>query len=405
MPLDRGLPYPCRRLVEITKAWGGRLYLVGGMVRDWLLHNSNLALSCDWDFAVDLRSTGRSLIQLLKQLHRETGAKYISYPQFLTGSLYLPGLRIDISHTRDESYPCPAVLPKVKVAGIEADLRRRDFTINAMAIELTGSHGDGIIDPYGGQDDLRRRVLRVLYPESFIDDPTRIFRALRFGIRLEFEIESGTLYLLRQAVKEGYLALLTPERVLYELRCISKEARAFKVMEAVVKEGVLAAFFHFSPPRRFLTDLKRLTQAGIREDPIFLYLLSILPLDNRFPITKEERQVSEAIKTFSNLENRLRRARRRSTIYRLLKPLPLPALRLLAVLKTGPVAKKLSLFLNELTFVKPELKAGDLLLLGIRPGPQLGKIIERVLYARLNGRVRNKDEERALAERWLSHNV
>ncbi len=405
------LPQSCHLIAEIIENWGGRSYLVGGLVRDWLYRSlenvpaDSIGEAQDFDIAVDLRATNRTLLQLLKQLHRRIGATYVYYHRFLTATLHLPEERIDLAHTRDEIYPFPAVLPEVKPAGIERDLKRRDFTINALAIELT-KHGMGkVIDPYGGQQDLRQRLVRVIHPESFVDDPTRIFRCLRFGIRFGFEIESGTLYLLRRAVKDGYLALLTPERVLYELRCISKEESALKMLEALFREGVFAGCWRWFPPRGFFTELTRLTQAGIRDELLYLYLLSRLPIDNRFPLTKEERQAQAAIRSFTAIETRLRRARKRSTMYRLLKPVPVPALKVLRVLKGGATRRKLDLFLNELIAVKPDLKPLDLLALGVKPDPQLGKIIERLLCARLDRRVRNRDEELALTRRWLTRNV
>ncbi|MGQ9708094.1 MAG: hypothetical protein ACUVUR_04390 [bacterium] len=388
---------------------------MGGLVRDLLLQGGDRWLAAekeklptdrsDWDMAVDLRRTGRSLVQLMREVCRQSGVRYVFYKDFLTGTITLPDLRIDISHTRDESYPRPAILPEVKPAGIEEDLRRRDFTINALAIEMVGLARGRVVDLCGGQDDLKAKLVRIIHPDSFIFDPTRIFRCIRFAIRLDFKIESGTGYLMRSAVKEGYPALLTPERVLYELRCICKEKAALKMFEALVKERVLERCWKWRPADDFFTELKGLVQAGIRGDLLFIYLLSRLPVAPGFPVTREEREAQAAIRNFSGLEGRLRRARRRSTIYRYLKPVPVPALKVLTVLKSGPIKRRLELFLRELINIRPDLKAQQLIDSGIKPGPQLGRILEQLLYARLDRRVQNRSDEMMLVRRLKKKDV
>jgi tRNA nucleotidyltransferase (CCA-adding enzyme) len=416
--LDLELPAECALLVRVVSDWGGRVFLVGGLVRDWLLARSGLVpnrdsnwagggrdAKSDWDIAVDLRKTGKTLVQLMREICRQTGGRYVFYQRFLTGTITLPAGRIDISHTRAESYPGPAVLPKVQAAGIEEDLGRRDFTVNALAIEMNAQGQSRVVDLYGGQKDLQARLIRIIHPGSFIDDPTRIFRCIRFAVRLGFEIESGTAYLLRTAVKDGYPALLTPERVLYELRCICNETEVLKVLEAVVKESVLKGCWQWQPSQDFFTELKVLTQAGIRGELLFIYLLSRLPIAPNYPVTREEQRAQQALRDFPLLAGRLRRARRRSTFYRLLKPLPLPALKILTVLTEGLIKNRLELFLRELKDIKPELSSQDLIESGIKPGPQLGRILEQLLYARLDRRVKNRDSELRLVRRLRRKDV
>ncbi len=410
----KNLPPVCQLTASVVDAWGGKAYLVGGLVRDLLLDAGALSLgNRDWDIAVDLRSTGKGLLGLLKELQNRTGGKYVFHHQFLTGTLMLSELRVDIAHTREENYPQPAVLPEIRPAGIEADLRRRDFTVNALALVLSGPEKGIVIDPTGGTVDLKHHLIRIIHPISFIDDPTRIFRAIRFAVRFGFEIESGTLHLMRQAIAAGYPARLTPERILYELRCICRERSALKMLEAVIREGVLTACFSKSsgpeffgvPVKQVLNELAALVRSGAGEELLMIYLLSRLPVNERFPITREERVAREALVNSAVLLERLSRMRRRSSIYQLLRGVPVPTLKILAVLSSAPDRSRLRLFLQELIHVQPQLQAADLIAAGVKPGPEMGRILERLLVARLDRRVKNRDEELAFVHRLQSSNV
>jgi len=182
-------------------------YLVGGAVRDLLI---GLQVD-DLDVAVD-----GEIEPLLEQL----GAEAKEHERFGTASLELGGHRIDLARTRRESYSAPGDLPEVAPASIRADLARRDFTINAMAVPLTGEAE--LIDPYDGQIDLRNRVLRVIHPGSFSDDPTRALRAARYATRLGMSLETETERLLRATD----LGTVSSDRVAAELRRIAEEPEA-----------------------------------------------------------------------------------------------------------------------------------------------------------------------------------
>lgn len=173
-PRVTALPY-CELIESVG---GGSTYLVGGTVRDLLLGRD----PTDLDFAVD-----GPLEPILERL----GGDAIQHPQFETASVSLPdGVVIDLARTRSESYPKPGALPEVRLAPIEVDLGRRDFTINAMAVPL--SHPDQLIDPHHGRPDLAKGLLRALHANSFRDDPTRALRASRYAARLGLEMEEGT---------------------------------------------------------------------------------------------------------------------------------------------------------------------------------------------------------------------
>jgi len=155
---------------------------------------------------------------------------------FGTSTVRFGDMRVDIARTRSETYARPGALPVVEPAGIEADLLRRDFTVNAIALRL--GNGDSLIDPAGGRGDLERRVIRVLHAESFRDDPTRVFRAVRYAARLRFELAPETEELARAAVAEGLVAHLSGSRVRAEIVALLCEPAA---ADAVRRLGALGA--------------------------------------------------------------------------------------------------------------------------------------------------------------------
>jgi tRNA nucleotidyltransferase (CCA-adding enzyme) len=316
-----------------------------------------------------------------------------------------------LSQTRTEVYPRPAVLPQVKPASIKDDLARRDFTINAMALELTPGAFGTFIDPHGGTADMENGIVRVLHDRSFTDDPTRIFRCLRFATRLGFGIEPRTLKLLRQAVGQRLPALLTPERVLYELRCICAEAKAAAIVRRVVRERVLEAAWRWRPPSDFLPRFARLARVGMvrnlwGQSPdfaalslLFVFWLSTLPVTDRFPIRKEEREAAQAIAEFGRLKRKLKRKLKPSAVFRLLCPLPKQALEVLAAVETGKVRKNLRLYLDELRHVRVSTTGNELRALGIAPGPAYRAILDKLLFARLDGKIRTVADEKDLLRR------
>ncbi len=408
------LPDTITGIARTVQRHGGRTFLVGGPVRDLLLNRS----APDWDIAIDLQDyqnrarLEKKIRQLLHQLCQKFGGKFVFHPRFLTAAVTLPDQRIDICHTREETYPAPAVLPRVQPAPIERDLFRRDFTINALALELTPQGTRGVIDPYDGQKDLKLRLVRIIHPRSFIDDPTRIFRAIRFAVRLNYEIESGTLYLMRDCIKQGYPARLTPERILYEIRCILKEPAALKMLEALFKEGVLESTWQWHPAPELPSRLQILKNHGADPEDLFCYLLASFPVTEKFPITREERDTRETLINFHPIKHRLQRAQRPSTIYFLLKNLPERALRIIALLEPdSATGKKINLYLTTLKNCSPLVTAPDLIQLGVKPGKKLGALLQQIFARQLDRSAmhrecqRQRDELLLFARRLVRQNA
>ena len=183
------------------------IYLVGGSVRDLLLERPIK----DLDFAVEGDAPS-----LAGRLAQELGGRVVLHRRFGTASVYFGDERVDLATARREHYDRPAALPRVTPAPIDEDLARRDFSINAMALPLA-AHRTSLVDPFHGQEDLELGLVRVLHPQSFVDDPTRILRAVRYEQRLGLIIEKETLGHLDRAVAAGGIAALSGDRIRNEL--------------------------------------------------------------------------------------------------------------------------------------------------------------------------------------------
>lgn len=194
---------------------GQKVVLVGGVVRDLLLERPVI------DADIMAEPPVRSLVETVAE---RRALAFVAHEKFFTFSVRLPsGKKVDVVTAREEMYPAPAMLPTVKPSTIEADLKRRDFTVNAMACSLNKGTIGAVIDPFNGAEDLRRKEIRVLHEKSFIDDPTRIFRAARFAGRFGFALEQQTGEFLAEALREHLPALLSATRRRHEFELILKE--------------------------------------------------------------------------------------------------------------------------------------------------------------------------------------
>jgi len=201
---------------------GSRAYIVGGFVRDLLLGEKNL----DVDIVVEPDG-----IEFAKILAEELKGRLVTHKRFGTATIFTKRYkRIDIATARTECYERPGALPSVKSSSMKNDLSRRDFTINAVAASLNPGSFGALIDFYGGRRDIKKGVVRVLHDESFIDDPTRIFRAVRFEQRFDFKIEKRTLKLIRDAVNLKMLERIEKYRIRNEMLLILKEKEPIKTL-------------------------------------------------------------------------------------------------------------------------------------------------------------------------------
>ena len=211
------------------------IVLVGGVVRDLLMGRPIRELDLMLDPPV------RPLVEELAQI---SSAQLVSHELFHTYTLHLPsGLKLDVVTAREETYRSPAALPDVFPSTISEDLKRRDFSTNAMALWLNKDRYGELLDPFGGFTDLKKRSLRVLHPLSFVDDPTRIYRAARFAGRFNFKLEEETEKFLLKAVSAGIPGFLSPVRRRHEFELILKEDNPVPALK-LLKEWNALRFIH-----------------------------------------------------------------------------------------------------------------------------------------------------------------
>ncbi|HEV7484203.1 MAG TPA: hypothetical protein VGQ65_00870 [Thermoanaerobaculia bacterium] len=273
MILLENLPNAQKRGLEIVKEVAAekelRPFLVGGPVRDLLLGRHDVV---DIDLTLE---DGAST--LARAIAKKINGRLRSFPQFLTYKITAEGLpEIDIATARKERYRSPGALPTVTAGRLKDDLLRRDFSINAMALDLTTGE---LHDPSGGERDLAAMAVRVLHDQSFLDDPTRIFRAVRLATRLGFSLEAGTARLLDRAVADGALASIARERIWRELFLAFEEESAPNAVAALSAAGVLEVLFGKRPFDRDLEDrLQRTARAldGTSLDCQVMYTAALL---------------------------------------------------------------------------------------------------------------------------------
>ncbi len=389
-----------------AEAHGARLWLVGGVVRDLLLGRP---LSRDVDLAVE-----GEVGALASGLAAATGGRVVAaHAPFGTATIEAPGgagrgpLVIDLARTRVERYARPAALPEVTPAPIEADLIRRDFSINAMALELGLAEGalraGRLLDLYGGQDDLAARRLRLLHEASLHDDPTRLLRGARLAARLGLTPEPATAEQIAAAVGRGYLGLLTPERVLAELCLTLEEPRPDAVLHVAEAWGAapqIVAGLKASPALTARSD--RLAAGG--GEPLLWAGLLLYDLDEaelealaaRYPLPSEAATLLRQIAPLRALAPRLGEHAPNSVIDALLRPYSSVAIGVLHYAEPT-VAGVTALYLKTLRQARAPLDGNDLRRLGVAPGPGMGRLLDELRAAALDGAVGSRPE----AEAWV----
>ncbi|SLM48313.1 conserved protein of unknown function [Nitrospira japonica] len=422
MKLSRGHRTLLRGLGRMADKQGVALYLVGGVVRDLLLNRNNL----DLDLAVE----GDGIAFARRMCRRYRTAATV-FDKFATARLRMPsGLKLDVASTRRESYVHAAALPAVEPASLQEDLYRRDFTINAMAIKLNALTFGRLEDPFEGVRDLSAKRIRILHEGSFQDDPTRIFRAIRFAERFGFTIESKTGRLLAEAASTDFVARLSGPRLRNEIFLLLGEHRPSRSMEQLDRLKLLR-FLH--PTLRYGKAVRRVMdslsaalawwegQTGKRPADIpMLRLMALLSQSGPSVIraVAQRLQLSSAqAVALSYAEDRTARllvelSRERilpSEVYRSLAPVPDEAFVLVAakarVLRRSKAAdrvkRRLNRYLRRDRHLRITVDGHDLATLGLKPGPQFKIILDRLLEARIDGKVRSAAEERKLASRMV----
>jgi len=414
---QRELLRTCGRLAA---ARDSHAYLVGGSVRDLLLERDH----DDVDIVVEGDGLG-----LAQDVSRTIGGELTRHHAFRTATVAAPsGLRVDVATARKEEYARAGQLPQVVAGTLDDDLQRRDFTINTIAVALDADDWGRLIDPLGGRDDLAAGRIKVMHPRSFTDDPTRVLRALRFALRFGYTLDDETAGWLREAVTGGYLERVSGDRVRKELRLAFSES-PLEAPERLLAEGVLGAIdAGLGAPQEALSYLQELADAylgaasgfglEVGEEARWVLVLAAcahgMPqqarwdLVRRLRLSRDERApLIDAGTPWRKAADALAAAGDEapdSVIERTLRGLPVGALLVAAAAsgRASQTARRVRHFLEDLRGTEPLLGGDDVQALGVAPGPAVGKFLEKLRAARLDGAVETAADERRLVTGWLA---
>src|SRR5215207_1047400 len=394
-------------VVQQASQFGLALYIVGGAVRDLVLGKP----FNDFDLTVE-----GDAIALARALASKHGGGVTAHTKFGTAKWFLPrelksnpGAHdtLDLISARSETYKHPAALPTVTFGTIKDDLRRRDFTINAIAIRLDGTHFGELRDDLNGMEDIEEKTLRVLHPRSFIDDPTRLYRAVRYAGRYEFRIAEDTLTLIPEA--RAFVAELSPQRIRHELDLILDEPNAVPILKRLDELDLLSVI------HPVLANVDRSHLATVKADDVVLqnrnsrWLLWLMHLTDQ-----EIEFLNERLHFTADLLKMLRSTAllnanltavvglKPSEVADLLEGYSVKALEVLSSAAPDAEIKNiLTHYLSEWWHVKPKTTGHDLKKRGIPPGPKYAEVLRRLRAAWLDGEIKTEEEEKNLLDTLL----
>jgi tRNA nucleotidyltransferase (CCA-adding enzyme) len=397
--------YLPRQIQELVKDISGqaaklgqRVYIVGGVVRDLLLGYPN--------FDLDLVVEGDA-VKLAQQVAETSQAKLLAHHRFGTAKLRYENFTLDLATARKETYDKPGALPAVTPGTLQDDLIRRDFSINAMAISLAPNDYGKLVDPYNGRSDLEHRLIRILHPGSFSDDATRILRGVCYEQRFDFEFEAQTARLLKRDIP--MLDTISGDRIRHELEHIFEEDRPELVIKRLGELGVLHRITpslksdgwiaeKFEKARR----LKKPAQLTSLYFCLLIYSFSERDIEQFLARLNIPAKLSRAMRDTLRLKDRLpfidKSSLKPSEIYYLLReyePLTIQANAIAS--DSSRVHHHLQLYLTKLRYVRASLDGEELKKLGISTGPEMGKVLQILHKAKLDGEVRTRADEKKLA--------
>jgi tRNA nucleotidyltransferase (CCA-adding enzyme) len=407
-----------QRIASASASLGIEIHLVGGPVRDLLLGQS--IVDVDLMVAGDARSLADAVVRATAG--DEEAVELTPHDRFGTVSIACGGTRIDLAQLRHETYPHPGALPVVEAGTLEQDVRRRDFTVNALVCPLDGtapSKRHAIVDLAGGLVDLEKRRLRILHPRSFHDDPTRAFRAARFAGRLGFSLGRRSRNALRDAQRDGAFGAVSGERYLRELQLCFEEARrgvhVGQVLRSLSGWHVLSAL---EPGLTLASDrlapLRRLSRSIATPDwlaPKFLpwvaglsIWLAPLPAAQRRRVLERfsvrGAQAARIVRFGRDADRHLRalaRAHGRGAVDAMLSDWPEETVQALFALAELPVRRRILRWGAEDRRRRSPVAGTDLTELGLA-GPEVGRVLARIRAGFLDGEIANREEALALAE-------
>ncbi|MGQ9622629.1 MAG: CBS domain-containing protein [Candidatus Caldatribacteriaceae bacterium] len=397
-------------VAEMAKRTGVLVYLVGGVVRDIILGVPNE----DLDIVVE-----GDAIEFAHALGRHLRGKVVPYPPFGTAILFLSdGRRIDFASARHEFYPSPGAAPQVEYSNLRRDLFRRDFTVNAMAVSIHPDSWGELFDFFGGLRDLEKKVLRVLHPLSFVEDPARAIRALRFEGKYGFSIEPFTMSLLKQTVRESFLQKIKPDRLKEELHLVLAlpdfprylyRMYQLDMFPSILPGCVWKGEFEETYRKLFVIfktyDISSCDSFLLRLSPLFGSMdpCFLNQLGERLALSRKTVQkIATYVREKENLLMKLSQENlKNSEAYLLCSAIPLEFLLLSFASWEGTPKERIRRYLEEWRVMKPLFDGSFLQALGVPEGPIYGRILHELFLAQIDGEVKTKEE----GARWIRYFV
>ena len=388
------------------------VYLVGGAVRDLLLSEPAI----DVDVAVE--GDG---IKFARELGSLLGGRLVPHERFNTAVVLHSEGRVDVATTRTEFYDAPAALPSVEQAALRQDLFRRDFTINAMAVSLRGDAFGSLVDFFGGRIDLEAGVIRVLHGLSFIDDPTRIFRAIRYENRYGFEMDPHTNALARACIEMGLVGELSTARLRGELVALLGESEVAPALRRIDELGLATAIHpQLAADQETIALIARLDDLRQRFAPgVPLWRPRLAALARRLPPSellgwferlklrrRDAERLAAAVTIFPRLVDRLAAATDPATARELIARFdPDGMLLAMATAPTGPAQTWLQRYVTELCGIRLSITGADLAELGLAESPLVGEVLEELMRQKVNGGLADPADEIAAARELIERSV
>jgi len=423
--MEKVLPTSVLNILRLIGVYGNEkgisVYVVGGFVRDLLLKIDNKLTNNTLPYDIDVVVEGDGLI-FGKYVAKQLRAKYVEHPKFHTCSIFYRNgenkiIRIDLATARTEYYQEAAELPKVELSTIKKDLYRRDFSINAMAIKLNSESFGVLLDFFNCKKDLEKGIIRILHPLSFIEDPTRILRAIRFEQRFGFEIDSNTLTKLEDAVENEYLEKVTGMRIREEFEKILCEKEPLKAIKRMGNLKIISHLFektYYTPTLEkdlenlfdilhFFNYNMRFYLNKVRIFHVVLFVIlqytseeSLKNISARYGLPKEFirklQQVKRANELISNHLNKYGKIDELSFFYKITNTLDNEQFIFLAVKLPPQIVDIYYTYLKKLTDLKLSISGKDLLEKGYK-GIEIREKLEEIKKLLLDGKIKPGEEK------------
>lgn len=427
--VDTDTAWLCRTIGQTAQELGMSAYAVGGFVRDLLLDVPNF----DLDYVIE--GSAQKLAQRLLELYPNRLTLAATHDRFQTATLVYRSesavvadsgsvdnisvdssssplqveREVDLSTARTEFYEFPAALPEVEASKLEQDLLRRDFTINALAVCVNPERFGDLTDHFNGLQDLERKIVRILHPFSFIEDPTRMVRAARFAGRLGFHLDAKTKEQARRASQMGIFDDLGGVRIKAELKMILESPQRLRALNLLAEQSGNLCYLdshleYGDGVRKTIRRAERLLSRYSVDEPWVVYLgalLSELPPERvpgvleRLMLTNHQKEVIESGLELHRFMPSSIGEMKRSELYEMLHGRAREALAIAAA--AGQVGtdlrRSIKLYLEELADTKLDITGADLIASGFKPGPKIGEALKHVLAERLDGQVRGREQE------------